>query len=114
MAIDPTLIGYVINALPIDRMISGPLNAMIAAQVSANRQYAEFLTTVCIQQNKAVQVQFDYDETMVDTEGNVTGVAQKTMRVPLLAVLTHPNINVEEGTVDFELEVSQSEEAKAS
>jgi hypothetical protein len=114
MAIDPGLIGSVINALPIDRMISGPLNAMIAAQVSASRQYAEFLTTVCIQEHKAVQVQFDYDETLVDTEGNVTGVAEKTMRVPLLAVLTHPNINVEDGTVDFELEVSQSEESKAS
>ncbi len=114
MAIDPTLIGSVINALPIDRMISGPLNAMITAQVSASRQYADFLMNVCIRDGKALQVQFDYDETLVDTQGNVTGVAQKTMRVPLLAVVTHPNINVEDGSVDFELEISQSEEDKSS
>jgi hypothetical protein len=112
MALDPTLIGSVINALPMDRMISGPLNAMITAQVSASRQYADFLLNVCIRDGKAIQVQFDYDETQVDTQGTVVGVVQKTMRVPLLAVVTHPNINVEEGSVDFELEVTQSEEEK--
>jgi len=33
------------------------------------------------------------------------------MRIPLLAAITHPNICIEEGTIDFELEVSQSEES---
>lgn len=109
MALDPNLIGSVINALPMDKMIAGPLNAMISAQVSASRQYADFLLNVCIRDGKALQVQFEYDETQTDTQGNVVGVVAKTMRVPLLAVITHPNINVEEGSVDFELEVSQSE-----
>ena len=107
---DNSLIGSVINALPLDRMIAGPLRAMISAQVQASRAYAEFLMSVCIKDGKAVNVQFEYDETIVDSEGNFKGTIRKTMRIPLLAALTHPNICIEEGSIDFELEVSQSEE----
>ena len=56
---DNGLIGSVINALPIDKMISAPLQAMIAAQTSAAKSYADFLLQVCIQNGKAVAVQFD-------------------------------------------------------
>ncbi|TMO49036.1 hypothetical protein CWC24_03010 [Pseudoalteromonas ruthenica] len=108
---DTGLVGSVINALPLDRMIGGPLHAMITAQVQASRAYAEFLMTVCIKDGKAVNVEFEYDETQVDTEGNFKGTIRKTMRVPLLAAITHPNICVEEGSIDFELEVTQSEES---
>jgi len=114
MAIDTGLIGSVINALPLDRMISGPLMAMMQAQATASKQYADFLLTVCIKDSKAIAIEFDYDQTYVDTEGKVTGVATKKMRIPLLAAITHPNICVEEGTIDFELEVNQSEEEKSS
>lgn len=110
MAVDPSFIGSVINALPLDRMIGGPLQAMIKAQIQASRSYAEFLMSVCIKDNKAINVTFEYDETQVDSEGTFKGVIKKTMRIPLMAAITHPNICVEEGTIDFELEISQSEE----
>lgn len=110
MAVDPSFIGSVINALPLDRMISGPLQAMITAQAQAARTYADFLLSVCIKDGKAVSVQFDYDETIVDSEGNAKGILQKTMRIPLLAAIVHPIICIEEGTIDFELTISQSEE----
>ena len=35
MSLDNSLIGSVINALPMDRMIAGPLQAMVQAQVTA-------------------------------------------------------------------------------
>ena len=114
MAVDPSFIGSVINALPLDRMISGPLNAMVTAQIQASKAYADFLLSVCIKDGKAVNVTFEYDETLVDTEGNYKGILKKTMRIPLLAAITHPNICIEEGSVDFELEVSQSEETHSS
>lgn len=114
MAIDTGLIGSVINALPLDRMISGPLMAMMQAQATASKQYADFLLTVCIKKFKAIAIEFDYDQTYVDTEGKITGLAKRRMRIPLLAAITHPNICVEEGTIDFELEVNQSEEEKSS
>lgn len=107
---DDELIGSVIHALPIDRMIGAPLEAMIQAQVSATQHYADFITKTCVgEDGKAKMIQFDYDETQVDTEGNYRGVKQKTMRIPLLAALTHPNLGFAEGSIDFELEITQVE-----
>ncbi|RMF10487.1 MAG: DUF2589 domain-containing protein [Alphaproteobacteria bacterium] len=111
---DPNFTGSVINALPIDKMISGPLNAMITAQISASKSYADFLQSVCIKDGQALQITFDYDETVVDQEGNYQGMLQRSMRIPLMAAIEHPNICIEEGTVDFELEVSSAEAMSSS
>ncbi|EKM5758951.1 DUF2589 domain-containing protein [Cronobacter turicensis] len=110
---DSQFIGSVINALPLEHMIGGPLQAMIKAQVQASKAYADFLLSVCIKDGKAEAVQFDYDETVVDEKGVIQGVVKKTMRIPLLAAISHPNISIEEGTIDFELEVSQSESSNS-
>jgi hypothetical protein len=111
---DANFIGSVINALPMDQMIAGPLKAMISAQTQAAKSYADFLMQVCIQNGKAVAVQFDYDETLVDESGVSKGVMQKTMRIPLLAAIVHPIIAIEEGTIDFEMEITQSEKEASS
>lgn len=111
---DANFIGSVINALPMDQMIAGPLKAMISAQTQAAKSYADFLMQVCIQNGKAVAVQFDYDETLVDESGVSKGVMQKTMRIPLLAAIVHPIIAIEEGTIDFEMEITQSEKSASS
>jgi hypothetical protein len=110
MSIDNSLIGSVINALPMDRMIAAPLQAMVQAQVTASKSYADFLMQVCVQDGKAVAIQFDYDETIVDEQGEYKGVVSKSMKVPLLAAITHPNICIEEGNVEFELTISQMAE----
>ncbi|KFX06123.1 hypothetical protein KP22_09740 [Pectobacterium betavasculorum] len=106
---DSKFIASVINELPLENMISGPLQAMINAQVQASKAYTDFLLSVCIQNNKAVAIQFDYDETLIDESGVAKGMMTKTMRIPLIAAITHPIISIEEGTIDFELEVTQSE-----
>ncbi|MDD2048383.1 DUF2589 domain-containing protein [Pseudomonas putida] len=109
--IDNSLIGSVMNALPLDRMISGPLQAMIQAQVTASKSYADFLMGVCIQDGKAVAIQFDYDETITDEQGVYKGTVSKKMQIPLLAAVAHPNIVIEEGNIDFELTISQQAES---
>ncbi|MBF8636416.1 DUF2589 domain-containing protein [Pseudomonas putida] len=114
MSIDNSLIGSVINALPMDRMIAGPLQAMVQAQVTASKSYADFLMQVCVQDGKAVAIQFDYDETIVDEQGQPQGVVKKTLQVPLMAAITHPNIAIENGTVEFELVVNQMSEATSA
>lgn len=114
MALDPNFTGSVINALPMDKMIAGPLNAMVTAQISASKAYADFLQAVCIKDGKALQLSFDYDETIVDQEGNYQGILQRSMRIPLMAAIEHPNLCVESGTVDFELEVTSSEASKSA
>lgn len=40
---DTQFIGSVINALPLEHMIGGPLQAMIKAQIQASKAYADFL-----------------------------------------------------------------------
>lgn len=111
--IDNGLIGSVMNALPLDKMISGPLQAMIQAQVTASKSYADFLMGVCIQDGKAVSIQFDYDETLTDEAGVYKGTVSKKMQIPLLAAITHPNISIQEGSIEFELTISQQAETSS-
>jgi hypothetical protein len=108
---DPPL-DPIIDSLPIDRLIGEPLDAMIKAQVNAGLQYLDFVRTQCVKDGKAVMLEFDYDETLVDTEGSYRGVHQKTMRIPLLAMVTHPTLSLQDGTVDFEMEVTHFTKAK--
>ncbi|OCT29577.1 DUF2589 domain-containing protein [Pseudomonas putida] len=114
MSIDNSLIGSVINSLPMDRMIAGPLQAMVQAQVTASKSYADFLMNVCIQDGKAVAIQFDYDETIVGEDGEYKGVVAKSMKVPLLAAITHPNIAIDEGKIEFEMTIDQMAEDRSS
>lgn len=114
MPIDNSLIGSIINALPMDRMIAAPLQAMIDAQVTASKSYADFLMQVCIQEGKAVAIEFNYDETVVDEAGQSQGTVCRKMQIPLMAALSHPNICIEEGRVDFELTINQFAEDKSA
>ncbi|MEA5673379.1 DUF2589 domain-containing protein [Pseudomonas sp. MH2] len=114
MSIDNSLIGSVINSLPMDRMIAGPLQAMVQAQVTASKSYADFLMNVCIQDGKAVAIQFDYDETIVGEDGEYKGIVAKSMKVPLLAAITHPNIAIDEGKIEFEMTINQMAEDRSS
>ncbi|MDF0731998.1 DUF2589 domain-containing protein [Pseudomonas entomophila] len=109
--IDNNLIGSVINALPMDRMIAAPLQAMIDAQVTASKSYADFLLNVCIKDGKATAIEFNYEETLVDEQGQTTGTVTRKMQIPLMAAITHPNICIEEGKVEFELTISQMAES---
>ncbi len=119
MPIDSSLVGNVINALPLDRMISGPLNAMVTAQVQASKSYVEFLEKVCLDEKskQAKTVTFSYQENLLDSSGKPIAdkpPVTREMKVPLLAIVSHPNITIEEGTVDFELNISQSLEETSS
>ncbi|HGY9626561.1 DUF2589 domain-containing protein [Pseudomonas juntendi] len=114
MSIDNNLIGSVINALPMDRMIAAPLQAMIDAQVTASQSYADFLMQVCIKDGKAVAIEFNYDETLVDEQGLHQGTVSRAMQIPLMAAITHPNICIEEGRVEFELTISQMAETRSN
>ncbi|QBF26172.1 DUF2589 domain-containing protein [Pseudomonas tructae] len=109
--IDKDLIGSVMNALPLDRMIAGPLQAMVQAQVAASQSYADFLMGVCVENGKAVAVEFSYDESITDENGESKGTVTKQMRIPLMAAIAHPNIAIEEGSVEFEVTITQQAES---
>ena len=88
-------------------MIGGALNAMITAQVNSNWHYVDFLKQVCFPDGKAEMLQFDYEEPLVNSEGKLEGIQKRTLRLPLVAAVTHPNMSLEVGKIDFEVEVTQ-------
>jgi len=107
-------VGSVLSSLPLDKLIASPLNAMIQAQIGASHQYAEFLMSVCVKDGEAVNVQFKYDEVLTDKEGNYTGNRERTMTLPLIAAISHPNMGIERGTVDFEITVHSATESHST
>lgn len=103
--------GAAMNALPIDKMIAAPILAAISAQVQASHQYVDFIKKVGLDENgQAVMIDFSYDEDIIDEAGHVTDTRNITMKVPLLAIVSHPNVSIDEITVDFEMTVTCSEE----
>src|SRR5512134_1498207 len=89
----------VVRALPIERLVGAPIDAMVKAQINASRQYVDYILQTCVSDGKARMAQFDFDETVVDTQGLYQGVRQRTLRVPLLATVTHPILAIQEGRV---------------
>ena len=107
--------GSAINALPIDKMIAGPLMAAISAQVQASHAYKDFIETVGLEEGKPVMIPFTFIDEVVDGEGNKTGrTVTRQMEVPLLALVSHPNLNIDKVDIDFEMTISTSEEQKSS
>lgn len=107
-------VGGALTALPIDKMISAPLMAAIKAQVQASHAYKDFIETVGMSDGKAVMVPFEYTEDQVDGQGNVTGTRTRHMLVPLLALVSHPNVNVDEVNIGFEMTIESSQEEHSS
>jgi hypothetical protein len=108
--------GAALQSLPIHKMISAPLMAAIQAQVQASHAYKDFVETVGLENGRAVMIPFEYTEDQVDEAGNVVSTITRKMSVPLLALVSHPNINVEEIDIEFEMtiETQESEHSETS
>jgi len=106
------MVGNSINALPLDRMFKAPALAMADTQKQLSYNYMEWVKAVGLDENgNVVMVTAEYDEDIVDEQGNVTNTVKKKLAVPLLSILTHPNVNVQEGSVEFEMTIQSSEES---
>ena len=103
--------GGVLAALPLERMFQTPAKAMADTQVMLSRQYYDFVKEVGLDENGNVKmVSASFDEPVLDAEGNLIRMQKRTITVPLLSILTHPNVNVVEGAVEFELTIQSSSE----
>lgn len=109
------MVGNSINALPLDRMFKVPAVAMADTQKQLSYQYYEWVKNVGLDENgNVIMVTAVYDEDVVDETGNVVSTIQKKLQVPLLSILTHPNVNVQEGSVEFEMTIQSSEESSST
>ena len=111
-----TAAGAAFNAMPIEYMVSSPILAAVKAQIMSSRAYIDFIREVGFDSKtgKLAMVEFEVDEQQIGANGQVTGSRSKKIRVPLLAVVTHPSVNVETVTVDFEMTVESSMEDRSS
>lgn len=112
---DPLTTGSIMSSLPMDHMIAGPLLACIQAEIRAGKMYADWVQDVGMDENKkAIMIDFEYSEDVLDAQGNVTSTNLRKFKIPLLAILQHPSIGVEKATIDFEMTVETSEASSSS
>jgi hypothetical protein len=114
--IDPNLIGAVVNACPIDKMVAAPLIAAAQAHTRMCKTYADWVLSVGVDPStgKARNIQFDFDEVIVNPDGSAAQVVTRTLRAPLLALLPHPVIGIKSVNLAFDLEISQSSSETSS
>lgn len=115
------LIGSTINALPLATMFGVPAKAFADTQVMLSRQYYEFIQQVGLEdviengvktgKRQVIMVEAIFKEPSVDSTGKVTGTTERSISVPLLSILEHPNVNVVEAGVEFELTIQTTEES---
>jgi len=109
------MVGSAVNALPLDRMFKIPALAMADTQKQLSYNYMEWVKNVGLDKDgNVIMVSANYDEDVLDEQGNVVKTVKKKLQVPLLSILTHPNVNVQEGTVEFEMTIQSSEESSSA
>jgi hypothetical protein len=106
--------------LPIEFLIAAPLEALVRAQAMAARTTAEFVGEVGFETDKegisrARMLDFEYVHPRADPNnpGNVVDTPVR-VRVPVLAMLSIPNVAVEEASVDLHLRVVGQQPVEAT
>jgi len=110
--IDKELIGGIIEALPLDKMIMAPVMAIIQANIAAGKAYADFLGQVCVKDEKVQSFSFIYNDNQIDADGKVINKISRTIEIPLIAAIHHPCTMIKSGVIEFELTVQQAVEEK--
>lgn len=107
------------KGLPMESLIGGPLEAAVSANVRMAQSTADFINNVGFEQTKEGKagptrmVDFDYERPGIDEDGARTIEAVK-IRVPMLAIVPIPNLQVENVDVTFDMEVKSSTMSKSS
>jgi hypothetical protein len=86
-------------------IVSVPVEAMFAAQSTANNDYLNYINRVMMdEKGMAKTITFQYGA----VTGADGGIVYKSFTVPVMAVITHPNIGVATTKVDFSIEVHEN------
>ena len=110
--IDPQFIGKVFSAIPYSEVIGSPLSAMIDAQVKASNSMASFIMSVGFSDDengvrRAVSVTFE--DKVKRSDGTESS---EIITMPLIAMIPIPNIQVIDGKIVLDVEISASAEFK--
>lgn len=106
--IDPALIGQIISSIPYDQAFGAPLAAAIEAQTKAAKSALDFVLNVGFTEDengvkKTNYAELEFQETSSDGK-SIT----KKLRVPLILLVNIPQLEISEGEISFDLEISQN------
>lgn len=102
--------GQSFQALPIEQMVYAPVDAAIQANTAAAKSYVDFINSVGIDpETGAVRmVPMQREESLTDEDGEVVSTITKEIKVPLLSIIPHPVMSVDEVNVNFEMTVQST------
>ena len=110
--IDTKLIGQIISSIPYDQAFGAPLSAAIDAQTKAARSALDFILTVGFFKDKDGVQKTNYAEfTFEETKGDGSKQS-RTLKIPLILLINIPQLEITEGIISFDLEISQNAETK--
>ena len=97
--------------MPFSEIIGGPLNAIIEAQIKASNGMARFVMDVGFDEKDGIKhaVSVDFQHTVKRSDGSEM---IETITMPLITIIPVPNMQIIDGKISLDVEVSQSAEFK--
>jgi hypothetical protein len=107
-----------LNNIDFKKMIGGPLQAAVDAQVASSIATVNFINQVGFTENsdgkkELVMVDFTHSRKDVDTTGNPV-TKEVAVKVPLLAMLPIPSLRIEHVIIDFNVKLNSVETSTVS
>jgi hypothetical protein len=114
-----------LNNIDFRKMIGGPLQAAVDAQVASSLATVDFINKVGFQplldaqgqpvagKRELVMVEFSHTRKDVDADGKAV-VKENFVKVPLLAMLPIPSLRIEHVTIDFNVKLNSVESSSTS
>ena len=106
--IDPKLIGQIISSIPYDQAFGAPLAAAIDAQTKAAKSSLDFILAVGFKEDEQGVKQTNYAEFQFEEKDESGVVKSRSLRVPLILLINIPQLEISEGEISFDLEISQT------
>jgi Protein of unknown function (DUF2589) len=108
-----------LNNIDFRKMIGGPLQAVIDAQVASSLATVNFINNVgftidpATSKKELVMVDFSHNRKDVKEDGTATS-KEIAVKVPLLAMLPIPSLRIEQATIDFNVKLNSVASASVS
>lgn len=108
-----------LNNIDFKKMIGGPLQACVDAQVASSLATVDFIQKVGFKQDgggtssELVMVDFTHKKKDVDANGDPTE-KETFIKIPLLAMLPIPSLRLEQVTIDFNVKLNSVETSSVS
>ncbi len=110
--IDTKLIGQIISSIPYDQAFGAPLAAAIDAQTKAAKSSLDFILNVGFTEDKNGQRVPNYAAFEFEEKNGAGVVKTRTLKIPLILLTNIPQLEITEGRISFDLEISQNAETK--